>query len=179
MPTDSPVRSRTGSPPSSIDLLSVAAVRDFLTYERIGHLATADAAGVPHNVPLCFWFDGARFYFAIDGKPKRGPALALGRMRNIAANPNVALVVDHYEEHWSNLAYVLVHGQASVVDTREEYLLALRNLRDKYPQYRVMVLSIENNPVVRIEPARVHVWGERFKPVPAAPARPQSRPQSR
>ena len=42
-------------------------------------------------------------------------------MRNIAANPNVALVFDHYEEHWSNLAYVLVHGHASVVDDREEY----------------------------------------------------------
>jgi PPOX class probable F420-dependent enzyme len=158
----------------SIALLTVAAVRDFLTFARIGHLATADAAGVPHNVPLCFWFDGARFYFAIDEKPKRGRALALRRMRNIAANPNVALVVDHYEEHWSNLAYVLVSGHAGVVDDREEYLLALRSLRDKYPQYRVMALSIENNPVVRIDPMRVHVWGERFKPAAPAPVRPQS-----
>jgi len=161
-------------PSDSIALLSVAAVRDFLTFARIGHLATADAAGVPHNVPLCFWFDGARLYFAIDEKPKRGRALALRRMRNIAANPNVALIVDHYEEHWSNLAYVLVHGRAGVVDDREEYLLALRNLRDKYPQYRAMALSIENNPVVRIDPARVHVWGERFKPVAQGAPRPQS-----
>ena len=159
-------------PSDSIALLSVPAVRDFLTFARIGHLATADAAGVPHNVPLCFWFDGARFYFAIDEKPKRGRALALRRMRNIAANSNVALVVDHYEEHWSNLAYVLIHGHAGVVDDREEYLLALRSLRDKYPQYRAMALSIENNPVVRIDPARVHVWGERFKP--AAPLAPRS-----
>ncbi|HVA83278.1 MAG TPA: TIGR03668 family PPOX class F420-dependent oxidoreductase [Candidatus Binataceae bacterium] len=158
----------------SIALLGVAAVSDFLTFARIGHLATADAAGAPHNVPLCFWFDGARFYFAIDGKPKRGRALALGRMRNIAANPNVALVVDHYEEHWSNLAYVLVRGHAAVVDDHEEYLLALRSLRDKYPQYRAMALSIENNPVVRIDPTRVHVWGERFKPAAPAPERPQS-----
>ena len=157
----------------SIELLSVDAVRDFLTFARVGHLATADAAGVPHNVPLCFWFDGARFYFAIDEKPKRGRALALRRMRNIAANPNVALVVDHYEEHWSNLAYVLIRGRAAVVDDREEYLLALRNLRDKYPQYRAMALSMENNPVVRIDPTRVHVWGERFKPAPGA-LRPQS-----
>jgi PPOX class probable F420-dependent enzyme len=156
----------------SIALLALPAVRDFLALERIGHLATADAAGVPHNVPLCFWFDGARFYFTIDEKPKRGRALALGRMRNIAANPNVALVVDHYEEHWANLAYVLVRGIAAVVDDREEYLLALRSLRDKYPQYRAMALSIENNPVVRIDPERVHVWGERFKPVPPGAVRP-------
>jgi PPOX class probable F420-dependent enzyme len=158
----------------SIELLTTPAVRDFLTFARIGHLATADAAGVPHNVPLCYWFDGARFYFAIDEKPKRGRALALRRMRNIAANPNVALVVDHYEEHWSNLAYVLVHGHASVVDDREEYLLAARSLRDKYPQYRTMALSIENNPVVRIDPTRVHVWGERFKPTAPGAPRPQS-----
>jgi len=159
--------------PDSTALLSVDAVRDFLAFARVGHLATTDAAGVPHNVPLCFWFDGARFYFAIDEKPKRGRAMALRRMRNIAANPNVALVVDHYEEHWINLAYVLIHGRAGVVDDREEYLLALRSLRDKYPQYRTMALSSENNPVVRIDPTRVHVWGERFKPAPGAP-RPQS-----
>jgi len=158
----------------SVALLAVAAVRDFLTFARIGHLATADAAGVPHNVPLCFWFDGEHFYFAIDEKPKRERGLALGRMRNIAANPKVALVVDHYEEHWNNLAYVMVRGHAGVVEDREEYLLALRSLRDKYPQYRVMALSIENNPVVRIDPARVHVWGERFKPAAPAPVGSQS-----
>ncbi len=161
-------------PADSLQPLEMAAVRDFLTFARIGHLATADTAGVPHNVPLCFWFDGARFYFAIDEKPKRGSVMALRRMRNIAANPNVALIVDHYEEHWHSLAYVLVHGRASVVEEREEYLLALRSLRDKYSQYRAMALSIENNPVVRIDPIRVHVWGERFKPTPGAAARPPS-----
>ena len=148
----------------SLALLSIAAVRDFLTFARIGHLATADAAGIPHNVPICFWFDGARFYFAIDEKPKRSRGMSLRRMRNIAENPNVAFVIDHYEELWSNLAYVLVHGRASVVDDPEEYMLAMRSLRDKYPQYRAMALRIENNPAVRIEPARVHVWGERFMP---------------
>jgi PPOX class probable F420-dependent enzyme len=152
----------------SLALLAHDAVRDFLTFARLGHLATADAAGEPHNVPLCYWFDGARFYFAIDEKPKRGRGLSLRRMRNIAANPRVALVVDHYEEHWRNLAYVLVHGRAAVVDDREEYLLAMRSLRDKYPQYRAMALSIESNPVVRIDPTRVHVWGERFQPAASA-----------
>ena len=161
-------------PTDSIELLTLPAVRDFLAFERIGHLATADAEGAPHTVPLCYWFNGTHFYFAIDEKPKRGRALALRRMRNIAANPKVALVVDHYEEHWGNLAYVLVHGHAAVVDDREEYVLALRSLRDKYPQYRAMALSIENNPVVRIDPMRVHVWGERFKPAAPGAVRAQS-----
>lgn len=146
------------------EVLSQSAVREFLTFSRIGHLATANAAGAPHNVPLCFWFDGARFYFTIDEKPKRSRGMALRRMRNIAQNSGVALLVDHYEEDWNNLAYVLVHGRAGVVEDPEEYLLALRSLRDKYPQYRTMALSIERNPVVRIEPERVHVWGARFTP---------------
>lgn len=148
--------------------LAEASVRQFLTFARLGHLATVDSAGAPHNVPVCFWFDGAHFYFAIDEKPKRARGMALRRMRNIAANPRVALVIDHYEEHWKNLGYVLVRGRASVVDDREEYLLALRSLRDKYPQYRAMALTMELNPVVRIDPERVHVWGERFKAAPPA-----------
>jgi hypothetical protein len=69
---------------------------------------------------------------------------------------------------------VLVRGHASVVEDREEYVLALRSLRVKYPQYRSMALSIENNPVVRIDPMQVHVWGERFKPAGPGAQRPQS-----
>ncbi len=140
---------------------------EFLAGARIGHLATADPGGAPHNIPVCFWFDGARFYFAIDEKPKQRTGMELKRMRNIAANPRVALLIDHYEEAWSFLAYVLVHGRAQVVDDPNEYLLALRNLREKYSQYRRMALVAEANPMVRIDVERVHVWGERFKPAPA------------
>jgi PPOX class probable F420-dependent enzyme len=139
-------------------------LREFLRLARIAHLATADAGGAPHNVPLCFWFDdAARFYFVIDEKPKNTPAGGIKRMRNIVENSRVALVVDHYEEEWAFLAYVLIHGEAMVVDDPNEYLLALRNLRDKYPQYRTMALSADRNPMVRIEAQRVHAWGERFR----------------
>jgi len=141
-----------------------ARVLEFLRNARAGHLATASAAGVPHNVPLCFWFDlASRFYCVIDEKPKSRTGVALKRMRNIAENPRVALVIDHYEEDWAALAYVLVHGEAAVVDDANEYLLAIRNLRDKYPQYRDMTLTPERNPVVRIEARRMHPWGERFR----------------
>jgi PPOX class probable F420-dependent enzyme len=137
-------------------------VREFVAAARLAHLATADAAGAPHNVPLCYWFDGERIYFAIDEKPKRQTGLALKRMRNIAENPRVAVVIDHYEEDWSQLAYVLIRGHARVVEDPEEYLLAMRNLRDKYLQYRAMNLTPERNPIVKIEPASVHAWGARF-----------------
>ncbi len=138
-------------------------VREFVAGARVAHLATADGGGEPHNVPFCYWFDGERFYFAIDEKPKRQKGLALKRMRNIAANPRVAIVIDHYEEDWSQLAYVLIHGHAMVVEDTEEYIVAMRNLRDKYLQYRAMNLTPEKNPIVKIEPVSVHVWGARFK----------------
>jgi PPOX class probable F420-dependent enzyme len=146
------------TPPTLDDEL----VRRFLATARVAHLATAASDAVPHAVPLCFWFDGVNFYFVIDEKPKRQSGLKLKRMRNIAANPRVALLIDHYEEDWSHLGYVLVNGSARVVEGREEYMLALRNLRDKYPQYRNMALSYETNLMVRIEPLNVHIWGSRF-----------------
>ncbi len=139
-------------------------VCEFIRLARIAHLATADATGAPHNIPLCFWVDDDnRFYFIIDEKPKRASGTSIKRMRNIAANPRVALVVDHYEEDWTSLAYVLVRGNALVIDDPDEYLLALRNLRDKYPQYRAMALSPDKNPIVRVDPERIHCWGQRFQ----------------
>lgn len=145
-----------------LEALGEPRVRDFLALARVGRLATADAEGAPHNVPVCFWFDGEQFYFAVDEKPKRFRGTALKRIRNIAANPRVALLVDHYEEQWSALAYVLVRGRAAIVEQPAEYMLALRGLRDKYPQYRVMPLVAARNPIIRIEPDHVHAWGARF-----------------
>ncbi len=152
------------------EILSEPRVREFVTAARIARLATAGAEGIPHNVPLCFWFDGERFYFAIDEKPKRARGTRLKRMRNIAGNPHVALLIDHYEEDWAALAYVLVHGVAQIVEEPKEYMLALRHLRDKYTQYRAMTLNPERNPIVRIDPERAHAWGARFASTTFAPA---------
>lgn len=152
----------------SIDQLSQPALREFLIAERVARMATAGKSGEPHVIPICFWFDGARFYFAIDEKPKHRSGLALKRMRNIAENPRVAIIVDHYEDDWSHLAYVMIRGTAQVVDDNEEYMLALRNLRDKYRPYRAMPLSPDRNPIVRITPDRVNAWGSRFRPAAAA-----------
>jgi PPOX class probable F420-dependent enzyme len=147
----------------SLTLLMEPTVRNFILGARVAHLATADKSGAPHNVPLCYWFDGARIYFAVDEKPKREPGTRIKRMRNIAENPRVAVVIDLYEEDWTQLSYVLIHGNAQVVEDQMEYMLALRNLRDKYAQYRSMMLEPDKNPIVKIEPERVHAWGQRFK----------------
>jgi coenzyme F420-0:L-glutamate ligase/coenzyme F420-1:gamma-L-glutamate ligase len=155
---------KSSSSNEQITPLHDSRVREFIAGARVARLATADASGAPHNVPLCYWFDGERIYFAIDEKPKRATGMRLKRMRNIVENPRVAIVIDHYEEDWAQLAYVMIRGAARVVEDPEEYITALRHLREKYLQYRGMTFTPEHNPIVKIEPHSVHAWGGRFKP---------------
>ena len=121
---------------------------------RTAHLATSDKSGQPHVVPICFAFDGRCFYSSIDQKPKR--TIRLKRLRNIEANPSVALIIDHYDEDWSKLVYVLVFGRARILSTGVRHRMAIRVLRRKYPQYRSM--DIEGRPVICIEPRNIRWW---------------------
>ena len=57
-----------------------------------------------------------RFYTPIDEKPKSVAAGDLKRVRNIKANSRVALVIDHYSEDWRELSYVLVSGEAEIIE---------------------------------------------------------------
>ena len=123
----------------------------------IAHLATADNSGRPHVIPICFVFDGKRFFSPIDEKPKRAPPARLKRLKNIRENPQIALVIDHYDEDWRNLAYVLVFGKAKVLLRGAIYRQAVKLLRRKYPQYRRM--AIDQRPMITITPKRVVTWG--------------------
>jgi PPOX class probable F420-dependent enzyme len=134
-----------------------AADRDFLDRSRVAHLATAGRDGRPHVVPLCYARDGEAIYFIVDEKPKQA-GKRLKRMRNIAENPAVALVVDLYDEDWGRLEYLLVHGKAAVVEDAVEYARALALLRARYPQYSGMRLEQGRNELVRITPSAVHHW---------------------
>jgi PPOX class probable F420-dependent enzyme len=80
----------------------------------VARLATADAAGRPHIVPVTFAVDGDVVYSAVDAKPKRSTALK--RLANVAANPAVALLVDHYADDWNELWWVRAYGTGRVVD---------------------------------------------------------------
>jgi PPOX class probable F420-dependent enzyme len=133
------------------------AARELLDERRIAHLATADRSGRPHVTPLCYARDEDRLYFVIDEKPK-APGKRLKRMRNIAENPEVALVVDVYDEDWSRLEYLLVRGRATVVTDRAEFTRALTLLRGRYPQYVEMRLEWGRNEIVRIDPITLHHW---------------------
>jgi len=129
----------------------------FIRDARVAHLATADKSGQPHVIPICFVFDGKHFYSPIDEKPKRVAPAKLKRLRNIAENPNVALVIDHYDEDWRKLAYVLIFGRARVINRGILHRQAVRRLRRKYPQYRRM--AIDQRPLIVIIPKRITAWG--------------------
>jgi len=124
---------------------------------RVAHLATADKNGCPHVIPICFVFDGNYFYSPIDEKPKRIAPQRLKHVKNIQENAQVALVMDHYEEDWGKLAYVLVMGQARVLLRGPKHRKGVRLLRGKYPQYRTM--KIDRLPLIVIQPTRMRSWG--------------------
>jgi len=119
-------------------------------------LATADAAGRPLVVPVCYAFDGERVYSAVDAKPKR--TRALRRLRNIADNPHVSLVVDEYDEEWTRLRYVIVEGRADVLTNGPEFARAVDLLVAKYPQYRTLHLSRDSGALIRITATRILHW---------------------
>ena len=124
---------------------------------HIGHLATSNETGVPHVIPVCYAFNGAILYSVLDQKPKRAPLTHLRRVKNILANPQVALVVDHYEEDWQRLGYILVTGRAELLLPGDEHGAALQLLREKYHQYQDM--DLEASPMIKITPQRVVTWG--------------------
>ena len=133
------------------------AQRRFVASMRVARLATADADGVPHVVPVCYALLGDSLYVTIDEKPKRSAGRALRRLRNIAENPPVAVVVDRYDEDWSRLAWVMLRGRADILDRGDEHDRAQAALRERYPQYRAM--AIEPLPVIAVRIARVNAWG--------------------
>ncbi len=94
--------------------------------------------GRPHIVPLTFaLLDAETIVSAVDHKPKR--TTALRRLANIAADPRVALLADHYAEDWSQLWWVRADGSARVVAPdaeRELRSAALGALAARYPVYR-------------------------------------------
>lgn len=129
----------------------------FLEARRVGHLATADAKCVPHAVPVCYAVTETAAYITIDEKPKQGDARRMKRLRNIAENPAVALVVDRYAEDWSRLAWVMLRGAAEILETGPEHATAQALLRERYAQYRAM--NLDNLPVIAIRIGRVTHWG--------------------
>jgi PPOX class probable F420-dependent enzyme len=135
--------------------------RRFLEAARVGHLATADRAGMPHVVPVCYALAGEAVYVTIDEKPKRRD-IPLKRVRNILENPRFAFVVDRWDEDWTRLGWVMLRGPAEILESGPEHDRAQTLLRERYPQYRAMAL--EELPVLALRIATVASWGNLSPP---------------
>ncbi len=122
---------------------------------RAGHLATVTPAGRPHVVVCCFAFDdsGETVWSAVDGKPKS--TTALQRLRNVAATPLASLLVDHYDDDWTQLWWVRVDGAARVLGGGAERDRALDALSAKYDQYRE---QRPTGPVIALDIATWRTW---------------------
>ena len=132
--------------------------RLFFEARRVGHLATADSRAIPHVVPVCFAITDRALYVTIDEKPKGPSDRPLKRLRNIAENPAVALVVDRYEEDWARLGWVMVRGNAEILASGREHDEAQALLRSRYRQLNAM--RIAPLPVIAIRIERVTSWGD-------------------
>lgn len=129
-------------------------------------------------MPICFAFVDGVLYTPIDRKPKRSAdPRALRRVRNITETGRAAVVVDRWDEDWTRLAYVLVEGEAGLVDDPEEARRAERALVAKYAQYR----GVGIGAVLRVRAERTVRWPDRsVQPGRGArdadpPARPEHR----
>jgi PPOX class probable F420-dependent enzyme len=130
-----------------------ARARRRLTEAPVGRLATVTAEGRPHLVPCCFAVDGDWIYTAVDGKPKS--TLALRRLDNIRSHPGVALLVDAYDEEWSDLWWVRVDGRAEIWESGPRRLHALGLLAAKYRQYRE---TVPPGPVIAVAVSGWRWW---------------------
>lgn len=135
-------------------------VESFIKKQLVARLATADGAGRPSVVPVCFVLVDGYFYTPIDDKRKSVSWGRLKRLRNIEANPAVSLVIDHYEADWTALGYVLVRGSAEIVAPRDRYARehagVVEKLRARYPQYENA--RIDEKPLIKITPESVTLW---------------------
>ena len=135
----------------------------FLVAARTATLATVAPDGRPRLVPVCFVVggDGRVIHTPLDEKPKSVvDPHDLERVRDIAARPEVGLLVDRWSEDWSELGWLRVDGSASLVEPGfdPDHGDAVAALRAKYPQYASHALA--SRPIIRIVIERVRSWGE-------------------
>jgi PPOX class probable F420-dependent enzyme len=135
--------------------LTAGEARRLFAQARVARLATADAGGRPHLVPVVFAVEGDAVFSAVDAKPKR--TTALRRLENVRQNPRVALLADHYDDaDWNALWWVRADGLARVLDAEAaEARRGIALLAERYAQYRA---TPPHGPVLAVAVERWSGW---------------------
>ena len=131
----------------------MAQARQRFAAAPVARLATVGPSGQPHLVPVTFALDGDHVYTAVDAKPKTTTRLA--RLRNITAEPRVAMLADHYEADWDRLWWARADGTAAILAGRAEIAAPLALLARRYPRYRA---DPPGGPVIRVQVGRWVGW---------------------
>jgi len=112
-----------------------------------GVLATSHPARGVDAVPVVFIVDGHWIVIPID-TVKAKSTKRLARLQNIVADARVVVLVEHFEEDWSELWWVRANGRAIEAGLTDEWHKAFAA---KYPQYEddgtivsVMVVTVES-----------------------------------
>ena len=143
--------------------LADAAIQDYLRTWPVARLATLNPDGSPHQIPLVFAGHDGLLWSPLDGKPKAGGQLA--RVRNILANPRGSLLLDHYAADWTQLWWLRVAVELSVLcidtasaDQQRQAEGAVQALRAKYPQYQRTPVLRDPPTLIRMRPLAYHSW---------------------
>jgi PPOX class probable F420-dependent enzyme len=154
--------------------LELSAMRGLVEAAQVARLATVDATGRPHLVPVCFVVrldpagrpNADLVWIAVDHKPKRSTELR--RTANLRATGSACLLIDRYTEDWSQLWWVRLDGHGRVLDNPAEASTAKAAeaaLAAKYPQYREQPPA---GPVLEIRIERYRGWSATELDTPAA-----------
>jgi len=132
----------------------------------VARLATLNPDGLPHQVPVVFAYHDGLLWSPVDGKPKTSAELS--RLRNALANPQASLLLDHYAADWTQLWWLRVDVELSVVrmdtanaDRQRQAERAVLALRDKYPQYRSTPVLRDPPTLIAMKPLGFHSWAAR------------------
>jgi PPOX class probable F420-dependent enzyme len=126
--------------------------RALLETERVGRLGLVDDEHHPRVLPVTFALTGGALVSVVDHKRKDVPVDRLARLRWLRARPRAALTVDHYDEDWSQLAWVQALGPVAI---RADAPDAIAALAARYPQYRDHPPA---GPVIELAPDRIIWW---------------------
>ncbi|MFQ5828547.1 MAG: pyridoxamine 5'-phosphate oxidase family protein [Candidatus Methylomirabilia bacterium] len=125
---------------------------DLIQRERVCRVATANARGMPHLVPVCHVLEDGKIYFASGSDAKK--------VLNLKANPRVAVVFDLYSDAWQHLKGITIQGTAGIIEKGPRFRKLRALLYAKYPQYpQEAALEESDSVIVEVAPTHAFSWG--------------------